>query len=502
MPTIGGIDLGNLTDYLFVFTGGSTGANWQGASVGYLGDVGIDGATAVERTSAQPPFAGTIYTNAPTLEAWEAIVLANPGQACGGADQTQRIARLEADLASAFAQINALAATPGYETRSSTSLNGLNTRNGVDETLVINITSGLSVASKITITGDPGDVFILRWDRDPVTPGYQGQVRFSRGGAIVPAGGLTPANFINVAGDISSAGGGTNPPPPYPQGPRYDNGQGPLIIGGSDWEGGGFFTGYWLTTGSPCTGRTRPLTNGVFVGGWYTSTASFCLAGGSGGVHVTPATVPGASISLEKLVSVDGGATFQHVSEPPGPTLVGPMAPQYRFLLANDGGVPLTDIALIDSALGSIPLPVTMLAAGESFPVTVVGTFASGEHCNTATATARYPGGGVQATDAACWSGETAACTVTGYQTVCLDADISITAAATPGMPEVACLTTPAVLPFGTRTCEETEIPCGFSAQATLCVMVPVTFGATATVAEVRQECEKPTPTPCPCADV
>ena len=90
-----------------------------------------------------------------------------------------------------------------------------------------------------------------------------------------------------------------------------------------------------------------------------------------------------------------------------------------------------------------------------------------------------------------------AACTVVGYQEVCVDADISITATATPGTPTVACLTTPTVHPFGTRTCRPTGIPCGFSTQVTLCVAVPVSFSATAATAGVTQQCLAPSTTSC-----
>ncbi|MGN8648357.1 hypothetical protein ACTNEO_20140 [Gracilibacillus sp. HCP3S3_G5_1] len=252
MPIIGGVNLGNLTDYLFFFADGRDDANWQAASPGYVDDVAIDGLQADERTSGNFPYAGTIYTNAATLDAWQQIVNNNPIQASGATNEVARIAALEADLVSAFQQINALPVTPGFESVSSTSLNGLNTQNNINEVFVINVTSGFSVSSKINITGDPGDVFILRWDSDAnPANGYQGTVNFQSGGAIVPQGGLTPTNFINVAGNINSSGGGTTPAPPYPQGPRLNDGQGPLIIGGSDWSGGGFFTGYWLTTGAP-----------------------------------------------------------------------------------------------------------------------------------------------------------------------------------------------------------------------------------------------------------
>jgi hypothetical protein len=61
-----------------------------------------------------------------------------------------------------------------------------------------------------------------------------------------------------------------------------------LINGGSDFRGGGFFTGYWLTTGDPVTGATSPLSNGIFVGGWYSTTTKFSMTSGTSGVHVAP----------------------------------------------------------------------------------------------------------------------------------------------------------------------------------------------------------------------
>ena len=154
------------------------------------------------------------------------------------------------------------------------------------------------MSSKINITGDLCDVFILRWDTDQnFANGYQGQVKFQSGGAIVPLGGLRPGNFIHVAGDINSSGGGSNPPAPYPQGPRLNDGTGALINGGKNFSGGGFFTGYWLTTGAPTTldtasglyiGKTAPQSNGIFVGGWYTLTNQFSLTSGTSGVYVSP----------------------------------------------------------------------------------------------------------------------------------------------------------------------------------------------------------------------
>jgi hypothetical protein len=286
---IGSVNLGNLTNYLLVFTNGSQDANWQGATKGFVGDVAINGVSASERTSGSVPYAGTIYTNDTSLGAWAPIVTSNAGQAFSSTNQVARLNGLQADLTSAFSQINALPASAGYSSVASTSLNGLNTQNGVVDTLVINITSGLSVSSQINITGDAFDSYILRWDTDAnFGNGYQGQAKFQSGGAIVPHGGLTAGNFVNVAGDIGSSGGGSNPASPYPQGPRFNDGIGSLITGGADFNGGGFFTGYWLTTGDPSNGDTSSLSNGIFVGGWYSSTDKFSMTSGTSGVYVSP----------------------------------------------------------------------------------------------------------------------------------------------------------------------------------------------------------------------
>src|SRR3954463_15743169 len=64
---IGGVNLGNLPNYLLAFTDGNVDGivdgNWQGASKGFVGDVAVNGLTASLRTSGTVPYAGTIYTN-------------------------------------------------------------------------------------------------------------------------------------------------------------------------------------------------------------------------------------------------------------------------------------------------------------------------------------------------------------------------------------------------------------------------------------------------------
>ncbi|MBL0926171.1 MAG: PEP-CTERM sorting domain-containing protein [Phycisphaerales bacterium] len=295
---IGGVNLGNLTNNLFVFTDGSQDANWQSSSKGYVGSVAVNGGAAF-RTSGSFAYSGTISSGGGSLGAWQGIVNNNSGQASSSLNQSSRLTGLTADLSSAFAQINALTASTGYTSRSATSLDGLNTQNGIAETFVINVTSGLQVSSQISIRGDASDVFILRWDTDAnAANGYNGQVKFQSGGGIVPQGGLTAGNFIHVAGDINASGGGSNPPAPFPQGPRLNNGLGALITNASDFSGGGFFTGYWLTTGDPTNGDTSSLSNGIFVGGWYTSSDKFSLTSGTSGVYVPPVPAPSGLAAL------------------------------------------------------------------------------------------------------------------------------------------------------------------------------------------------------------
>jgi hypothetical protein len=300
-----GINLGDLTSFLFVFANGSQDANWQGATKGFSGDVVVDGLQARERTSGGVPYAGTLYTNDSSAGAWQGIIDQNGDQASVKTGQVELVSSLEQTLVQAIKDIGALSATPtssfggksyNFANIASTGLNGLDTTDGVAQTFVINVTSGLSVSSKINIRGDAGDVFVLRWDTDAnAANGLQGQVKFQSGGGIVPGGGLGVGNFIHIAGDINSSGGGSNPADPYPQGPTLEDGT--LIKGGSSFKGGGFFTGYWLTTGAPTsrdpvtglfTGATASLSNGIFAGGWYSLTTKFSMTSGTSGVHVCP----------------------------------------------------------------------------------------------------------------------------------------------------------------------------------------------------------------------
>ena len=122
---------------------------------------------------------------------------------------------------------------------------------------------------------------MIRWDEQPSIAGYQGQVKFSGGGGINPLGGLGPGNFVNTAGDLNASGGGSNP-----SGLQQYLNELP-----NEANGGGFFTGYWLTTGKPGTLESSSLSNGIFVGGWYTIASKFSMTSGTSGVYAAPASV-------------------------------------------------------------------------------------------------------------------------------------------------------------------------------------------------------------------
>lgn len=236
------IDLGGLTNYLFFFEDGSSDTNWQGATKGFYGDVAVDGINAAERTSGGVPYAGTIYTNDVTVDAFQDIIDQNVGQASSSVSETALIDDLTADFNNAWATLDAL---PFDLKVDAGALHNANYQNGVAETIIVDINSGYSQNSPIELYGDANDMFVFRWGKSEDVP-YNAQVKFSGGGGIIPKGGLTPGNFVHLAGDLNASGGGSNPPAPFPQGPRPDDGQGALITGADDWGGGGFFVGYWV----------------------------------------------------------------------------------------------------------------------------------------------------------------------------------------------------------------------------------------------------------------
>ena len=286
--TSGGALLGSLTDYLFFIADGSDDANWQSASKGYIGDVAVNGLIADERSSGSFYYRGTITTNDTNVGGWNRILNNNPSTANVLYGQTDTITALRQDFDSAMQTLLALEATESFggvdfSNADARDLDGLDLMDGEGKVHVIHITSGFSSNRAINIYGDADDLFILRWDSDPSTPELRDSVKFSGGGGIVPRGGLTPSNFIHIAGMLDASGGGSTPSALEPYVAEL-----PENVGG-----GGFFAGYWLTTGDPSKSfENGSFSNAIFVGGWYTTATKYSMTSGTSGVHVHAAHKP------------------------------------------------------------------------------------------------------------------------------------------------------------------------------------------------------------------
>ena len=80
----------------------------------------------------------------------------------------------------------------------------------------------------------------------------------------------------------------------------------------------------------------------------------------------------GPSILITKFVSVDNGVTWYDANTAPGPYLPSGVTPLFRFLVTNNGTVPLSNIQVTDSVLGLIGT-LESLASGESYEWIVPG---------------------------------------------------------------------------------------------------------------------------------
>lgn len=153
-----------------------------------------------------------------------------------------------------------------------------------------------------------------------------------------------------------------------------------MVNGASDFSGGGFFVGYWvsslwiftlpsvfsyifshillkhhaltilltlqqlhtmqLTTGSPDNRESSSLSNGIFVGGWYTSAIKLSMTYGTSGVHVcpNPSAVQSPEVASESPSLSPTGSPVVADSEAPSKIPTGSPA-----LLVDPQGVDSTE---------------------------------------------------------------------------------------------------------------------------------------------------------------
>ena len=291
------VDMGDLTDYLYVFLDGSGDVNFNSGP--QVGNIAVSG-TADTRSSGNWDYSGNIVSGHTGPDdsdwAWDRLVNSNPGNTVQFNQQAQ-IDGLRNDFNAAVTQINSLDATIGYESVSLGSLNNLDVSLDPGSLFVVNITSGFSTNSAVRISGREDQFFIFRWDEDLTTDGFQGTVKFSGGGGLIPTGDLGPQNFLHVAGNLNSSGGGSRPE-------EFDDFNQELLDGGFGGMGsGGYFVGYWLTFGANggvpisdddgniigyTNGKTSSFSNFNLLGGWYTNTTDASIVSGSKALYVEP----------------------------------------------------------------------------------------------------------------------------------------------------------------------------------------------------------------------
>jgi Ca2+-binding RTX toxin-like protein len=152
------------------------------------------------------------------------------------------------------------------------------------------------------------------------------------------------------------------------------------------------------------TSAPRLLTQGDFDNGSVTNIATDQGTGGGKTVTATDTDTvtlqQNPVIDVEKLVSVDGGATFTDADTAPGPTLLSGSDPVFKFVVTNTGNVTLTNVTLHDDkfdlngAATGTDLTIGTLAPGvSSTPLILTEPFESGQHTDTATATGTPPSG-------------------------------------------------------------------------------------------------------------
>lgn len=112
------------------------------------------------------------------------------------------------------------------------------------------------------------------------------------------------------------------------------------------------------------------------------------------------------SIDLEKYVSPDNDVTWFDADTPPGPVVIFPQNPRFRFVVTNTGDETLVNITINDPEFGLV-IVIGQLDPGESDEVFLTGTWALGQQSNLAIATGTGQNSGITVTDSdpAYWFG-------------------------------------------------------------------------------------------------
>ncbi|MFA5024974.1 MAG: choice-of-anchor K domain-containing protein [Candidatus Shapirobacteria bacterium] len=121
--------------------------------------------------------------------------------------------------------------------------------------------------------------------------------------------------------------------------------------------------------------------------------------------HLSSVLVERPNISIVKKTN------GQDITSAPGQNLNIGDTVNWTYIIQNSGNVNLTGISIVDNPVATITCPGNSLASGASMICTASGIVQSGQFTNTATVTASYVGGSVNATDKSYYFGvNTARC--------------------------------------------------------------------------------------------
>lgn len=275
------IDLGLLANFSIVSLDGSTKFKWQNSDtgVGWAGDVFVAKEGNTEDTQ-DLLFGDKIYTDGaelnPNFEKLNKIKLdknLDHDMVEFKYDETDLKAALQADFDALVADIMSLDATPGFGLAVPEQFfvpGAVDFTNGIAETIVVDIkTDKVEHGNSIYVGGDAEDIIIFRWDKDHscVAKGKcEGKVEIKDGGAIIPQGDLSVANFIHLAEHIEASS--SDDPPPSE---LLNKGWGrPTHRDGTPLAnavpfGGGYYPGYWCLTGDQVKAKNVNIIGAIYT---------------------------------------------------------------------------------------------------------------------------------------------------------------------------------------------------------------------------------------------
>ena len=263
-----GVNLGSLVNFTAVVLDGSGDVRIEGNpnAGGWYGNIFLSKSSKYASYKPFKAFQGSVVTDdSNSLGNWQKIIDDYPSSATSKYNFDK--SSLKNDFDKAIQDIEDMTVTPGYEsaTVDDFKVNGEagsfnNFKNGVGETIVIDIAFGKIEAFDFHVIGDSDDTIIFRWGYSN-GEFHSGKTEIKKGGRIIPSGGLTPNRLVHVMWDLAGPGAPEGAPEdPLPVIPVDPDGN--VVQGATNFQGEAI-TGYFLILNEVA------LDSGVIIGGVY-----------------------------------------------------------------------------------------------------------------------------------------------------------------------------------------------------------------------------------------